>query len=325
MRPRSPALDAVDSVLDGLKLQSSVFSRLELGEGWGFAKDQLAGAPFHIVLDGEAWLGPPGGGDFVRFQRGDVVILPRGQAHLLTSGPDAEIVSFKAVWAELGFPDWRPGERYRPRVVRIGCDGTPCTRLISGVFEFMDRRRNPLLTALPDVLVLRASDDLSSPGARLAEIASLIDNEIVSDRAGAALVASRLADFLFIQAVRAHLEAALGLDTGWLRGLRDPQIGTALCLMHARPGTDWSVGTLALEAGMSRSLFAQQFKGLVGRGPIEYLTDWRMFEAAGHLGEGALPVVEVARRVGYQSEISFSKAFKRWAGTSPAAFRRMSP
>ncbi|MBB3695255.1 AraC family transcriptional regulator [Sphingomonas sp. BK580] len=316
------ASGVVDQVLDGLKLRSSVFSRLELDSGWGFAKASLPGAPFHIVIEGEAWLSASGEGGFERLGRGDLAILPRGGAHLLASSPDAEVLSFNDVWRDLGLPDWRPGQPYTPRVVRIGSCDRPSTRLVSGVFSFMDRRRNPLLSALPDVLTLRASEDLAHPGAKLNDVAALIDNEVGARMPGGALVVSRLADFLFVQAVRAHLASGSARDPGWLLGLSDPRIGSALRAIHSAPEAAWSVARLAQEAGMSRSSFALEFKRLVGRGPFEYLKEWRMFEAAALLEEGAPSIAEVAGRVGYSSEVSFSRAFKLIHGLTPGSYRR---
>ena len=315
-------MDTIDEVLNGLKLQSTVFSRLELGPGWGFAKEQLDGAPFHIVIEGEAWVGAADGDDFVRFAPGDMVILPRGQPHRLLSSPNATAVPFRQVMTDVGLQHWTPGQRVKPVVLRVGPRGQPCSRLISGIFEFNDRRRNPLLAALPDLLIMRACGDPATAGGRLADIGAMISREIEAGQPGAGLVAGRLADYLFIQAVRAHLVANADDKPGWLRGLRDPFVGAALARIHSRPDRDWTVENLARDVNMSRSQFAQRFKLHVGRGPIEYLTSWRMFAAAGHLAEGRLALKEVAELAGYDSVAAFGKAFKRWGGQSPAAAKR---
>jgi AraC-like DNA-binding protein len=104
--------------------------------------------------------------------------------------------------------------------------------------------------------------------------------------------------------------------------LRDPQVGAALGLIHREPEREWTVAGLAAEVGMSRSPFAAKFAELVGEPPLAYLTAWRMQVAAGLLRDG-LPVAEVAARVGYESEAAFSRAFKRWRGESPSAYRRV--
>ena len=324
MRPPGNAwseaeLDAIDQVLEGLKLHSSVFSRMELAEGWGFAKDCLGGAPFHFVLEGEAWVGHDEG-DLVRLAVGQMAILPRGEAHLLLSTPGAEAAPFRRLAHDMGLPSWQPGIRIKPCVLRFGPSGPPVTRLLSGVFEFADRRRNPLLTALPDLLILRGSTDRTRD--TIHAIAKTIDHEIEAGAPGARLVAARLADYLFVEAVREHLAAGTRDDGGWLQGLSDPVVGRALSLIHAEPARSWTVGALAAEVGASRSQFAQRFSLLVGRGPIEYLREWRMFVAAGHLSEARLSLKEVARLAGYRSGPAFGRAFKLWAGDSPAVVRR---
>jgi len=110
--------------------------------------------------------------------------------------------------------------------------------------------------------------------------------------------------------------------SGWLAGLRDPQIGRALALLHARPAEAWSAEMLATEVGMSRSGFAERFATLVGQPPMQYLTLWRMHVAAQRLREGRSTVAQVGFAVGYESEAAFSRAFKRQFDTSPAAWRR---
>ena len=102
----------------------------------------------------------------------------------------------------------------------------------------------------------------------------------------------------------------------------ETEIGPALAIMHREPEKPWSVETLARERGMSRSRFAARFQDVVGQAPLEYLTQWRMHQAAGRLGEGRITLAQVAASVGYRSDVSFSKAFKRWAGRSPAEYRR---
>jgi len=313
-------VDAIDAVLDGLKLQSSVFSRMELRGGWGFSKASLEGAPFHIVLEGEAWVEATGGKP-TRIGRGEMAILPRGLPYRLLSKPGADAVPFQRVLVDLGLEHWKPGDRVEPVFLRMGT-GKPVTKLVSGVFDFTDPRKNPLVASLPEVLVLRESDVSTVPGAHLVQIGRMISDEIEANKLGARLAAARLADYLFVQAVRAHLVSSASTDPGWLRGLRDPSVGASLAMIHADPRRDWSVKTLAQEVGMSRSQFAQQFKLHVGQAPIEYLTTWRMFDAASRLDDRQLSLKEIARNAGYNSVAAFGKAFKRWAGASPAAMRR---
>ena len=143
-----------------------------------------------------------------------------------------------------------------------------------------------------------------------------------ADRMGTAALFDRLGGVLFIQVVRSYVESLPPDQTGWLGALRDPRVGGALELIHEAPAHAWSIGELACEVGMSRSAFAVRFKSLVGESPMQYLTRWRMHRAAHYLRTDELGVPDVAERVGYESSATFSKAFKRYIGAAPAAYRR---
>lgn len=140
---------------------------------------------------------------------------------------------------------------------------------------------------------------------------------------GSGLVVSRLADIIFVQAVRAHIDTLdAETETGWLAALSDRRVGAALHLLHKDVAANWTVEALAAAAGMSRSGFALRFKEKVGESPLEYLTRWRMFRAGHLLRHTDKPLVEVAGSVGYESEAAFNKAFKRSSGAAPGAYRR---
>ncbi len=306
----------VDNVLEGLRLQSTVFCRMALSGNWGFAKDKLAGSPFHLLLSGRAWIVTEHQVDAFELFPGDIVVLPHGEKHKLLSTPSANTVPFQHVADSMGLSPRVPGTRYKAVDLRFG-EGKPTTTLISGIFDFGDHRRNPLLAALPSTLLMRAQ-----AGSTVAAITSLLDAELLSGLPGADCVGARLADILFIQIVRHHLASGETMPQGWLRGIMDKEIAPALAIIHRAPERLWSVEALGREFGMSRSRFAKRFQDVVGQSPLEYLTHWRMYRAAEKLAEGKMVMQVLAASVGYRSEGSFSKAFKRWAGQSPAQYRR---
>lgn len=82
------------------------------------------------------------------------------------------------------------------------------------------------------------------------------------------------------------------------------------------------MASLAAEVGMSRSGFAARFRQLVGDGPIEYLTRWRMLLAGRSVSRGE-PIGAIARSLEYESESAFSTAFKRVMGSSPRRHARL--
>ena len=135
------------------------------------------------------------------------------------------------------------------------------------------------------------------------------------------MIATRLPELVLIEVLRLHLATAPAADHGWLAALRDPVLAPALPLLHARARTAWTVAELASGAAVSRSLLDERFRQVLGRSPIRYLTEWRMHLAEELLATTDLGVVAVARRVGYDSEEAFSRAFKREHGLSPSHWR----
>ncbi len=107
-----------------------------------------------------------------------------------------------------------------------------------------------------------------------------------------------------------------------LQALADPSIGAALGLMHGRLSEPWTVERLAAAVGLSRSGFAARFHALVGEPPLHYLARWRMMKAAQWLLETGDSIPHIAERVGYDSAVAFTKAFKRWHGIGPGGYRR---
>lgn len=318
-------MDVVDNLLEGLRLQNSVLCRMDLYGDWGFAKERVQGTPFHVVLLGDAWLRLGGENSFTRLHAGDLVVLPGGEAHDLMATQQAQLVPFKQTLAKLGM-SWSPGIRLDIARVSFGDGDALTTQLISGVFTFGDQRGNPLLKTLPRVFHLSGQGAGETPAqAWLSPAIASLRAEVESALPGACAVASRLADTMLVQAVRTHVAdglATASTDQGWLRGIGDPQVGRALSMIHTHPETPWQVATLAEAVGMSRSRFAQRFQELVGDTPLDYVTQWRMYLAAGRLSEGKLGMGDLARMVGYASEVAFSKAFKRWSGQSPSEYRR---
>ena len=313
-------MDTLGGILSQLQQESIVFCHAELTAPWGFSKDRLDGAPFHAVISGTAWVGLDGGKTRIEMKPGDFLVLPHGDSHTLTAEPGTPAVSFTQVLkAQVGSLLWKPGGKRSGGPVRMSYGGGgEMTTLVSGVFAFVDRRRNPLVRTLPRVIHIRHGEGQSI---WLETTLRYLAHEAEAATPGASAITAKLADILFIQAIRAHLALHPAETTGWLRGLTDPAIGQALALMHTSPESDWTVASLAREVGLSRAGFAARFKSLVGQGPIEYLTQWRMHQAAGLILAGNDTTIQVAEQVGYASSVAFAKAFKRWSGQSPAAYR----
>jgi AraC-like DNA-binding protein len=300
-------MDGLTTILDSLRLESSVYCRSELHAPWSLHFEAIPCATFHVVDSGEATLQQDG--EQIRLGSGDIVLLPRGNAHTISHAP--------------GYPPY-VNIRLTDTDVR-GCQrrkydkGGAFSTLICGSFGF-EHASHPLFELLPDLLLIRSSE--YDRGSWLETLLKLLSNEAGSERPGADAIVKRLADVLFVQIIRLWLERPDNASRSWIGALRDPAIGRALSLIHSCPEQDWTVATLATEVALSRSAFAARFTALVGMSPIDYLTRWRMEIAARLLRDDRLDLAGVATRVGYESDAAFSKAFKRAMGINPGSYRR---
>jgi AraC-like DNA-binding protein len=241
---------------------------------------------------------------------GDCLLLAPGTSYTLRDHPRTRPRSFCEAAPKNG-----------SQVIDYGGGGAPTT-IISGWFRFAPTSLKPLARLLPSFILVKADE---AQTLALHTTVNMLASEMAEPAPGSELVANRLADVLFIQCLRAHMASRSGTcKSGWLRAIFDPQIGTALKSMHEKIEKPWTVESMAAACGMSRSAFAVRFKVLVGETPLEYLTSWRMQKATTLLEKGDKKLVDVARSVGYDSDASFSKAFKRVLGVAPREYRRSS-
>jgi len=315
-------MDLLSDVIRDLRLESVVLSTSELRAPWGFDKGTVRGAaPFHVIVAGGCRLDIPQR-PTIELAIGDLVVFPHGDRHSLSSDADASRVPFSTILEASGLSSWTPGQRLeRLDEIRYGGHGT-LTRMINGLFVFRDRRSNPLVESLPAVLHVQGRMGRGPDWLR--SLLSLLIDETMSGRPGFQTLTERLADIVFVQAVRDHVSAAASDTAGWLRGLTDPPVARALSLIHARPGEPWTVASLASSVALSRTAFARRFRERLGSSVMAYVAARRMHAAAGLLVESTHAMNAIASDVGYESEISFNKAFKRWAGVPPGQYRRQS-
>lgn len=314
-------MDALSDVLRVIRLSGGVFLEAHLSAPWcmkgrispddckAFQVAPTLVIATHFVVSGQM-LVKVNDDDPMIVRAGELVLLPHNDVHAFGSHLDV---------APFSQPDEvkskSAGEFTR---IELG-GGGEATQLLCGYLG-SDQAFGPLLSSLPTVLKM---DVRATPlGAWVESSFRFAVSQIASGRVGSTTVIAKLSELLFVEAV-SHYIAGLPEDRkGWLAGLRDPQIGRALALMHAKPAQAWSAEALAAEVGMSRSGFAERFASLVGQPPMQYLTYWRMQLAAQRLRESREAIAQVGYAVGYESEAAFSRAFKREFGDSPASWRR---
>ncbi|WP_305784590.1 cupin domain-containing protein [Symbioplanes lichenis] len=207
----------------------------------------------------------------------------------------------------------RAGERVAMARAGVGDD----VEVIGGGFTFNERGRTLLLPNLPPILHVPGD---APEAATVRWVLQRIGAELGRGDVGATVVAEHLAMVMFVEVLRLHLRS--GGAAGWLAGLADPVVAEALRAMHRRPAHPWTVTALAHTARVSRSTLAARFKDLVGTGPVDYLTGWRIEIAAQRLTETSDTLSTIARQVGYGSESALSTAFKRVTGQTPRDYRR---
>jgi AraC-like DNA-binding protein len=313
MRSLSSAIprDVLSDVLASVRFRSTVLCRAELSAPWGFAVLGRDFATFHVALKGGGFVDVDGIEGRIRLAEGDLVILPQGDAHVVRDSPSTPATRLEELIAD-GSMDVRG-------TLQSGGGGAPSV-LVCGGFYFEERATNPLLASLPRVIHLRGRSRGVASWVRMTM--SFLRREADRRHPGADAVITRLADILFIEALRAYASSTDAKASGFAVALRDPRIGRSLALLHRRPHAGWDLARLAKEAGMSRTAFAVRFHELVGEPPLKYATRCRMDRAAGLLRTSEAPIAQVAERVGYDSEVGFGRAFKRHTGLSPAAYRR---
>ena len=293
--------DAVDALLRDLRVTSTLYCRSTLTAPWGFGVQARGLAAFHVVTNGQCWLEIDG--ETRRLHAGDLLILPRGDAHWLRDAPESP-----TLWLE----DLLAAHPVDGELRLRGGGGGAATELLCGAFTIHGSRRHPTFAALPAVIHVRGDGEQSPPW--LAATLDLIALAVAAPGPGSAVVIERLSDVLLTQALRAALVDDLEL-------FRDAEIAPAVRAIHERPEHAWTLGELARLTAMSRSTFAARFRALTGDSPIRYATRCRLARAAQRLRSSTATVAEIAREAGYESEFSFSRAFKRAFGVAPGAYR----
>jgi AraC-like DNA-binding protein len=317
------AADALSDLLKTVRLTGATFFEIAANGQWvaeSPSRDTilpkiLPGADhliaYHVVTMGRCFASRIGG-EPIPLEAGDVVVFTHGDPHVMSSGPGMRAGPTTAEMVDT----MTAGPL--PFVLNFSEDGPPSAKIVCGYLACDARPFNPLIENLPPVI--KASDPDHTGW--LGQFIRVAVAESADKRAGGESVLAKLSELMFIEVVRRHLEQLRPEQNGWLAGLRDPVVGKALSLLHGNPARDWTIEDLAKDAGASRSVLAERFTQLVGIPPIQYLAKWRMQIASERLIEGHANVATIASEIGYESEASFSRAFKKMMGVPPSTWRR---
>jgi len=314
-------MDTLSDVLQAVRLNGAIFFDVHAADPWVIetpAGQRIVGRMFpeaehlicyHAVTRGSCWIclegEPP-----LQLHKGDIVVIPHGDAHVLSTQPGMrgtqDLNRYQA-----------PRDMELPVTIFTDQQAEESAGFVCGFLGCDARPYNPLLGALPRMF--KVSD---SVGGALSAYVQIALAESKQPRPGGESVLGRLSELMFVDVIRRYLEELPSQRKDWLAALRNPQIGRALGEIHRNPGHDWTLESLAQQAAMSRSAFAEHFCQFVGTPPMQYLTNWRMQVAANQLRTTKDNVAAIAARVGYQSEFAFSRAFKKLVGSAPSEWRR---
>lgn len=299
-------------VLLGLRLDGVEYGRCILHAPWAIAFPAQREARFHFVASGTGcWLRTPGT-DWVQLNPGDAVLLPRGSFHILASAPDVPTVDIDSL-ARVAVSD-------NIYLVRGDASDNPkdADVMFCGAMRFNLDPLHPLLAMMPDVM---HAGDLAQRDPTVPALMEAMEREVSLDRIGACGILARLADVLAASIIRAWVECGCSDSTGWIAAVHCPKIGKVIAAIHADPERDWTVPMLAELMGASRSRFAEAFTRTLGESPAKYVAKVKMFQARRWISQDGMRIAVAADRLGYDSEASFSRAFKRIIGQPPSAMR----
>ncbi|WP_316366187.1 AraC family transcriptional regulator [Candidatus Thiodiazotropha sp. CDECU1] len=293
-------MDVLSEILQTLHLKASVFLHACFRGEWAVDTSGQRRATFHLVASGGCWLHMPDSEEPIPLAGDDLIVFPHDARHTISNS------------------QYPVADDFPRNQLPDDSTGGPGVTLICGYFDFDRDSWNPLIEALPAVMIIRNDGITSIPFSH--SLRHLLIHEIEAAQMGSRLVIDKLSEVLFINTIRHHLKS--DSDVGFLAALADKKIGKVLSRIHETPAHTWSVERLAQVAGMSRSAFSGRFTQLVGLSPMHYLSRWRMSRAHNLFQSGDQSVAQVAELSGYQSEAAFAKAFKKQFGYGPGAARK---
>ncbi|SDE41908.1 AraC family transcriptional regulator [Kordiimonas lacus] len=305
-------MDVLSDILDILKFKGSLYFTTDLTAPWGIeVPDYQNVARFHMAIGGDCWVRLAGQDKAIRLTAGDMILIPHGCRHYLLDKPESPVLTLDHVLAESGYS----GDGY----LVYGGNGDTYSKLVCGHFEYDESFSHPLVQELPDHILITGRQAMEFSWFDSAM--KFMSFESQTSHLGNDAIVKRLAEILFIHSVRLW-NSTSGRDSGFLAAIADRHLGRGIAKFHERPDERWTIERLAAEAGLSRSVFASQFRDMLGMTPMEYVTLWRMQKACRYLLESDMSTDAVAEQVGYQSLAAFSKVFKKVIGVGPGSYRR---
>ena len=280
-------MEVLSDILRSMRVDCSVYYCEAVTAPWSMDFENTTAASFHLVRRGHAWVKTEE--EQVCLSSGDLVFVEPGKDHTLASHlPDQEA----------------PNDTE--------------TLLLCGYWQYGHEVSTPLLRVFPSITVIREEELLAHPW--LKKTLDQLSSEYSAQRPGADLVVNRLTEIVLIELIR--ISFGRSEQSQFVAALNDENISLSLKFLHGAPQQNWTLDSLSEQVGMSRAVFAKRFKSLVGQPMFEYLTQLRVQKAKGLLKTTGLSPYDVATKVGYSSDLAFTKVFKKHVGVTPTAYRK---
>ncbi len=315
-------MDVLAEVLGTIKLDAAVFFYGEFSAPWSIESPEVGEISryltrkkshvmiFHTIVEGKAVFRADSG-QTEEAPAGSIILFPHGNAHFFGNGPSSRPSSAAQML--------KNHVEGRVSVARVG-GGGDVTKMICGFLTCDSRLSQPMLSSLPHLLVVPIRPGTAGDWIHHS-LHFLVETEDAGE--GHELVVAKLSEVLILETLRQYFDELPADHHSWIAGIRDPFVGRALAEIHKNPEHPWTLADLGREIGLSRTRLAERFTQFVGQSPMAYLTEWRLCLGSQLLRSTDVTVAEIATRVGYGSEASFSRAFKKEFGTPPAQFRRL--
>jgi AraC-like DNA-binding protein len=318
-------MDVLSTVLSAVRLTGAVFFDVDASPpfcGVSPSAERIADRvmpdaerviAFHAIMSGSFWFWlENGSGKPLHVHADDVLVLPGGAAHVIASSPE---LRGKENDPTMYF---RPVDSQLPFALTIhGGGGEDHARYVCGFLGCDARPFNPLLASLPALICARKP----AAGGWVTDLLRVGLAEGSAKRPGGETLLAKISELMFVEVLRRYIETLPNDSRGWLSGLRDPHVGEALRLIHGQPTQPWTLDGLAQKVGLSRTAFATRFTEFVEVPPMQYVARWRLQLAARLIEQGA-GLAHTSAEVGYESEAAFNRAFKKFVGVPPGAWRK---
>ena len=297
--------DLLDRLLVTLAVRLRAFSVCRIQQGWRLGFSPFEAVTIHYVLRGTGSL-RVGDGSWRSFAPNTIIVVPARLSHTLGAADDCIGEALAEDHCALhgdGLVSFTAGNGSPDSLFVCGqiADGQ------SGALGLFELFQAPILQAFP------ANDTLKHTFA-------LMLAEVANPSLGTQAMTEVLMKQCLIILLRQHLSDG-EFASPLLAALQNPKLARAVLAILEQPGAPYTVDSLAVLSGMSRTSFAESFSGVFGQGPMQFVQRVRLRVAARLLTGTDLPVKVVAASVGYASRTSFSKAFEGEYGVAPVQFR----